>query len=68
MSRKKIGQNLVQVSTYLPLAEKMRLEVIAEKQGKTLYSLVREVVKDYLSLYPEVKKEESNDGEGENLL
>jgi predicted DNA-binding protein len=59
------SQNLVQVSTYAPLVDKLRLEAIAEKQGKTLYVLVREILKDYLASKP---VETPNEDKGENLL
>ncbi len=65
MSRKKTGQNLVQVSTYAPLVDKLKLEAIAAKQGKTLYALVRDVLQEYIAKEePKTKKED----QGENLL
>lgn len=72
MARK--SQNLVQVSTYAPLVDRLKLEALAEKEGKTLYAYVREVLQKHLAEQPEpeTKSEDDllkgTDGGGENLL
>lgn len=66
MSRKKTGQNLVQVSTYAPLVDKLKLEAIAARQGKTLYALVRDVLQEYIAKEEELKTKKED--QGENLL
>ena len=69
MSRKRPGQNLVQVTTHLPLADKMKLESIAGKQGKTVYLLVREIIQEFVAKNDVAESPKAEDGtQGENLL
>lgn len=43
------SQNLVQVSTYVPLTVKLQIATLAEKQGLSSYALLRSIVEDFMA-------------------